>query len=118
MTSARRLLAINNYFYRRGGAESVFLDHIDLFVAAGWDVVPFAMEHPDNLPSPWSDYFVSEIEYGRSSGPLTKVRQAAKIIFSLEARVARRPRWRTPTTCTTTYRHRSSKPSRPRACRS
>jgi glycosyltransferase involved in cell wall biosynthesis len=86
MTSARRLLAINNYFYRRGGAESVFLDHIDLFVAAGWDVVPFAMEHPDNLPSPWSDYFVSEIEYGRSSGPLTKVKQAAKIIFSLEAR--------------------------------
>jgi glycosyltransferase involved in cell wall biosynthesis len=86
MTGARRLLAINNYFYRRGGAESVFLDHIDLFVAAGWDVVPFAMEHPDNLPSPWSDYFVSEIEYGRTSGPLTKARQAAKIIFSLEAR--------------------------------
>ena len=86
MTSARRLLAINNYFYRRGGAESVFLDHIDLFVAAGWDVVPFAMEHPENLPSPWSDYFVSEIEYGRASGLLTKARQAAKIIFSLEAR--------------------------------
>jgi glycosyltransferase involved in cell wall biosynthesis len=86
MTSARRLLAINNYFYRRGGAESVFLDHIDLFVAAGWDVVPFAMEHPDNLPSPWSDDFVSEIEYGRSSGPFTKAKQAAKIVFSLEAR--------------------------------
>jgi glycosyltransferase involved in cell wall biosynthesis len=86
MTSARRLLAINNYFYRRGGAESVFLDHIDLFAAAGWDVVPFAMEHPDNLPSPWSDYFVSEIEYGRQSGPFTKARQAAKIVFSLEAR--------------------------------
>jgi len=86
MTSARRLLAINNYFYRRGGAESIFLDQIDLFAAAGWDVVPFAMEHPDNLPSPWSDYFVSEIEYGRSSGPFTKAKQAAKIIFSLEAR--------------------------------
>jgi glycosyltransferase involved in cell wall biosynthesis len=84
--SARRLLAINNYFYRRGGAESVFLDHIDLFGAAGWDVVPFAMEHPDNLPSPWSDYFVSEIEYGRRSGPITKAKQAAKIVFSLEAR--------------------------------
>jgi len=86
MTSERRLLAINNYFYRRGGAESVFLDQIDLFASAGWEVVPFAMEHPDNLPSPWSDYFVSEIEYGRTSGPITKARQAAKIIFSLEAR--------------------------------
>ena len=86
MTQTRRLLAINNYFYRRGGAESVFLYHIDLFAAAGWDVVPFAMQHPANLPSPWSGHFVSEIEYGRASGPLTKARQAAKIVFSLEAR--------------------------------
>ncbi|SEM07858.1 Glycosyltransferase involved in cell wall bisynthesis [Bosea lupini] len=86
MTRARRLLAINNYFYRRGGAESVFLDHIDLFTAAGWEVVPFAMQHPANLPSAWSEYFVSEIEYGGTGGPLTKVRQAAKVIYSLEAR--------------------------------
>lgn len=86
MTRARRLLAINNYFYRRGGAESVFLDHIELFAAAGWDVVPFAMRHPANLPSPWAEYFVSQIEYGTAGGPVTKARQAAKIIFSLEAR--------------------------------
>ncbi|WP_377845553.1 glycosyltransferase family 4 protein [Bosea sp. UC22_33] len=86
MTGPRRLLAINNYFYRRGGAESVFLDHIDLFTAAGWDVVPFAMQHPANLPSPWSGHFVSEIEYGGADGSFTKARQAAKIIFSLEAR--------------------------------
>lgn len=86
MTGTRRLLAINNYFYRRGGAESVFLDHIDLFSAAGWEVVPFAMRHPANLQSPWSDYFVSEIEYGRAGDPITKARQAAKIVFSLEAR--------------------------------
>ena len=86
MTARPRLLAINNYFYRRGGAKTVFLDQIALFEAAGWDVVPFAMRHPDNLPSPWSDYFVSEIEYGRRTGPLTKAAQAAKIVYSLEAR--------------------------------
>lgn len=86
MTSSPRLLAINNYFYRRGGAESVFLDQIELFAAAGWEVVPFAMQHPANLPSPWSEYFVSEIEYGVAGGPLTKAKQAAKVVFSLEAR--------------------------------
>jgi glycosyltransferase involved in cell wall biosynthesis len=86
MTSSPRLLAINNYFYRRGGAESVFLDQIELFAAAGWEVVPFAMRHPANLPSPWSEYFVSEIEYGGTGGPLTKAKQAAKVVFSLEAR--------------------------------
>lgn len=81
----KHLLAINNYFYRRGGAEAIFLDHIRLFEEIGWDVIPFAMQHPDNLPSDYSKYFVSEIEYGRESSALTKVKQAAKVIYSREA---------------------------------
>ncbi len=44
------------------------------------------MQHPDNFASDWSSYFVSEIEYGRESSPLTKVVQAGKIIYSWEAR--------------------------------
>lgn len=83
--AGKRLLAINNYFYRRGGAEAVFFDHMHMFGEIGWDVVPFAMQHDSNEPSPWSDYFVSEIEYGRQSGPLRKVVQAASVIYSLEA---------------------------------
>ncbi|MQW90469.1 glycosyltransferase [Sinorhizobium saheli] len=81
----RRLLAINNYFYRRGGAEAVFFDHMSMFGETGWDVVPFAMRHDMNEPSPWSDYFVSEIEYGRRTGPLRKFQQAASVIYSVEA---------------------------------
>lgn len=81
----RRLLAINNYFYRRGGAEAVFFDHMGMFAQIGWDVVPFAMQHENNVASPWSDYFVSEIEYGRRTSPLRKVAQAASIIYSVEA---------------------------------
>ncbi|MEI3854844.1 MULTISPECIES: glycosyltransferase family 4 protein [unclassified Ensifer] len=83
--SGQRLLAINNYFYRRGGAEAVFFDHMKMFGDIGWDVVPFAMEHEDNEPSPWSDYFVSEIEYGRRTNLLRKVVQAASVIYSREA---------------------------------
>ena len=84
--TAPRLLAINNYFYRRGGAEAVFLDQMRMFSDIGWDVTPFAMRHPDNDDSPYAKYFVDEIEYGRESGPLTKASQAAKIIYSFEAR--------------------------------
>ena len=80
-----RLLAINNYFYRRGGAEAVFFDHMKMFGEIGWDVVPFAMQHEDNEPSPWSDHFVSEIEYGRRTNLLRKVVQAASVIYSREA---------------------------------
>ncbi len=81
----KRLLAINNYFYRRGGAEAVFFDHMAMFSEIGWDVVPFAMQHDHNEPSPWSDYFVSEIEYGRRTGPARKAVQAASILYSFEA---------------------------------
>ena len=84
-TASKRLLNINNYHYRRGGAEAIFFDHTALFEEIGWDVVPFAMQHEHNLPSPWSDYFVSEIEYGRQIGPLAKIQQASKVIYSFEA---------------------------------
>ncbi len=85
LTATPRLLAINNYFYRRGGAEAVFLDHITLFEEAGWQVAPFAMQGAKNLPSQWSDYFVSEIEFGNQPGLATKLRDAGKIIYSHEA---------------------------------
>lgn len=83
--SSQRLLAINNYFYRRGGAETVFFEHMEMFSQIGWDVVPFAMDHEKNLSSPWSRYFVSEIEYGKQTSGLRKVAQAASIIYSVEA---------------------------------
>lgn len=85
MTPQKRLLAINNYFYRRGGAETIFFEHMALLAGDGWDVVPFAMQHPDNVESAWSDYFVSEIEYGRQDGLMTKLRHAGEIIYSREA---------------------------------
>ncbi|RIK85813.1 MAG: glycosyl transferase [Hyphomicrobiales bacterium] len=56
-----------------------------MFAGIGWDVVPFAMQHDENEPSPWSGYFVSEIEYGRRTGPLRKAAQAASILYSFEA---------------------------------
>jgi len=80
------LLAINNYYYRRGGAEVVFLEQIRLFEEQGWQVVPFAMQHPHNLTSPWQDYFIDEIEFGSHYSLLEKAAKAAKITYSFEAR--------------------------------
>jgi glycosyltransferase involved in cell wall biosynthesis len=79
------LLAINNYFYRRGGAETIFFEHMQLFNDADWRSVPFSMRHPENLPSDYASYFVSEIEYGRSLSLSEKLTQAAKVIYSKEA---------------------------------
>jgi len=80
------LLSINNYYYRRGGAEVVFLEQNRLFEEIGWQVVPFAMQHPQNLPSEWQDYFVDEIEFSSDYSLLEKASRASKIIYSFEAR--------------------------------
>ena len=85
MTST--LLSINNYHYRRGGAEVVFFRHNAIFEQAGWDVVPFSMRHEENVPSRWGNYFVEEIELGRATDNLlTRARKGLKAVYSLEAR--------------------------------
>jgi glycosyltransferase involved in cell wall biosynthesis len=80
------LLSINNYFYPRGGAEVLFLEQNRFLEDAGWQVVPFAMRHAQNLPTPWDAYFPDEIEFGRSYGVGTKLLHAQRVVFSLQAR--------------------------------
>ncbi len=84
--TAPTLLAINNYYYYRGGAESVFLEHARMFEARGWNVVPFAMKHPQNFDTPWADYFVDEIEFGERYSLPQKLARIPKVVYSLEAR--------------------------------
>jgi hypothetical protein len=83
--SDRRLLSINNYYYARGGAELVFLEQNRMLEAQGWSVVPFAMHHAKNLPSPWERHFVDEIEFGQSYGVARKLAMAGKVVYSREA---------------------------------
>ena len=81
-----RLLSINNYHYRRGGADIVYLEHAAMFEQLGWASAHFAMRHPRNLPSPWSEHFVDEIELGGQYTFAEKVSKSLKVIYSLEAR--------------------------------
>ncbi len=81
-----KLLSINNYYYRRGGAEVLFLEQNRMLEEAGWQVVPFAMKHESNLPTPWDAYFPDEIEFGQDYGAAGKLVRAARVIYSLQAR--------------------------------
>ncbi|MGE0799927.1 MAG: glycosyltransferase family 4 protein [Lautropia sp.] len=81
----QRLLSINNYHYRRGGADIVYLEHGALFERLGWQTAYFSMQHPKNLPSPWSEYFVEEIELGGDYTLPMKVAKSVKAIYSFEA---------------------------------
>jgi glycosyltransferase involved in cell wall biosynthesis len=86
LTASKSLLAINNYYYGRGGAETLFLEHNRMFEAIGWQVVPFAMRHAKNLPTPWAEYFPDEIEFGEDYGLAAKLIRAPRVIYSLQAR--------------------------------
>lgn len=81
-----RLLSVNNYHYRRGGSDVVYLEHAALMEELGWENAFFSMHHPHNFPTKWSEHFVRELEYGHSYGFLEKAAMAGKIVYSLEAK--------------------------------
>lgn len=80
-----KLLSINNYHYRRGGSDVVYLDHADLMGELGWENAFFSMHHPKNIDTKWSNYFIDEIEFGHSYSVVDKLKMAAKVIYSFEA---------------------------------
>lgn len=80
------LMSINNYYYRRGGADIVFLEQNRLLAKSGWSVVPFSMQHTRNLDTPWSRYFVKEIEFGEPYSMWEKIVRVQKAVYSFEAR--------------------------------
>jgi glycosyltransferase involved in cell wall biosynthesis len=80
-----KLVSINNYHYRRGGSDVVYLDHAALMEEQGWSNAFFSMHHPKNMATPWSDYFIDEIEFGHAYSLGQKLAMASKVVYSREA---------------------------------
>jgi glycosyltransferase involved in cell wall biosynthesis len=81
-----RLLAINNYYYDRGGSEAIYFAHNRMLEELGWDIVPFSMEHPDNHATPWSKYFIEDLDAHGEYSLVQKLARLPKVIYSFEAR--------------------------------
>lgn len=80
------LLQLNSYHYRRGGSDAVYFDHEAMFEQMGWRTAHMAMHHPRNVASPWSRYFVDELEFGHQYSVAQKLSMAGKTVYSFEAR--------------------------------
>lgn len=52
-----KILLCNKFYYRRGGDCIVTLNLERLLKAHGHEVVVYAMQYPENLPSEWSKYW-------------------------------------------------------------
>ncbi|MDO8435378.1 MAG: glycosyltransferase family 4 protein [bacterium] len=79
-----KIVHVNKFFYRRGGAERYFFDVMKLLEGAGHEVIPFSMEHPENEQSPFAKYFVSNVNYA-DIGIANVIKNAVRALYSLEA---------------------------------
>jgi glycosyltransferase involved in cell wall biosynthesis len=82
-----RILQIHKFFYPHAGSETVLFHTRDLLSHNGHEVIDFAMEHPENLASPYQQHFAPRREYLDASRPLpARAMDALASVYSLTAR--------------------------------
>ena len=81
-----RILLVNKFHYRKGGAETYYLTVGSELERMGHEVAYFSMRHPDNLPCEWDKYFVTQREYNNVKDPLKAARDGMALIYSPEAK--------------------------------
>lgn len=81
-----KILLINKFHFRKGGAERAYFDTAQILEKYGHEIAFFSMQHPDNEPTKWSRYFVSEADYHASSYSIfQKIRIVKNILWNREA---------------------------------
>ena len=81
-----KILMAHKFHWPKAGAENYVLRLTRLLEDQGHTVIPFAMEHPNNLPTPYAKHFVSRVEFRGKRNPYTDLGRAARVIYSREAR--------------------------------
>ncbi|MEY2426222.1 MAG: hypothetical protein QOI61_1794 [Actinomycetota bacterium] len=81
-----KILHVNKFLYRRGGAEGYMEDVAALQRNAGHEVEFFGMTHPDNEPRRFAAYFPSYIEMDPApSGMAERAKGLARMVWSTSA---------------------------------
>jgi glycosyltransferase involved in cell wall biosynthesis len=82
-----RILQIHKFFYPHAGSETVLFNTRELLSSRGHEIIDFAMEHPDNVASPYADYFVPRRDYTDPERPLpSRMHDALSSVYSVDAR--------------------------------
>ncbi|MBN1460353.1 MAG: glycosyltransferase, partial [Armatimonadetes bacterium] len=82
-----RILVASKFWYRRGGLERVMFDEIRWLEESGHEIAHFSTRHPQNVESPWADYFAPYLELGVNSNlsVLQKTTAVARMFWNREA---------------------------------
>jgi glycosyltransferase involved in cell wall biosynthesis len=82
-----RILHVNKFLHRRGGAEGYMLDVAELQEKAGHEVAFFGMGHPRNPPLPYQEHFPAQVELEPPPpGLRRRAAAAARMVWSSSSR--------------------------------
>lgn len=81
-----RILLINKFYFPKGGADLHVLQLQKILENHGHEVVVFSMTHPQNWPSPYAKYFVSQTDFSHVRLNWQGLRAAGRMLYSLEAK--------------------------------
>ncbi|HOF42456.1 MAG TPA: glycosyltransferase [Candidatus Moranbacteria bacterium] len=81
-----RILEINKFYNSKRGADKHFIDLIALLKENGHEVAEFSMFQEDNNYSRWNKYFLSKVGYGSGFSLWEKIKGAARMFYSFEAK--------------------------------
>ncbi|PJE77269.1 hypothetical protein COV05_00250 [Candidatus Uhrbacteria bacterium CG10_big_fil_rev_8_21_14_0_10_48_16] len=81
-----KIIQANKFYALKGGAERYMLELSAWLESQGHQVVPFAMQHPDNRETPFSDQFVSFVQTEKVRKNWQGLRTVGRMGYSLEAR--------------------------------
>ena len=80
-----RILHVDKYLFRSGGAEGYMEDVAALQRQAGHDVWFWGMSHPENVHLELSDTFAPYVDLRRPHGPVGRARTFAAMVWSRKA---------------------------------
>ena len=78
-----RVLTVNKFYYHRGGDFTAVFSTEQLLRSKGHETAQFSIEHPQNEPSDWKEYFPKNVDFS-FSGISGKISTVMRIFHSLE----------------------------------
>lgn len=80
-----KVLLINKFLYKRGGSETYNFALAEALQKRGHEVIYFAMQDEKNIETPYSKYFVPNVDYNNANGIASKLNSVKSFFYSREA---------------------------------
>lgn len=83
-----KIVQAHKFYFMKGGAERYMLDVSHWLKDAGHEVIPFAMQHSDNVETPYSSFFPRFVQTQSVKSPWQGMRTLNRMMFGNDSRRA------------------------------